>query len=175
MRSASIVFVLLFSFASLNARGQAGAMHPLYVQPPTSQACPVGLSATREPGGPLHSVDKTFVSGGRQLRINFTTSASQTIAKADIVVHGVKTLSGYEGLLLTGPSVSSQNNTESFQLVGSAAAPLLHPVIATRSMTAINWLELTRIEYADGKVWQASPESRCAAAPSLLVLVDGGK
>jgi hypothetical protein len=51
----------------------------------------------------------------------------------------------------------------------------LHPVIATRSMTAINWLELTRIEYADGKVWQASPESRCAAAPSLLVLVDGGK
>jgi hypothetical protein len=39
-------------------------------------------------------------------------------------------------------------------------------------MTAINWLELTRLEYADGRVWQASAESRCVAAPNLYVLVD---
>jgi len=42
-------------------------------------------------------------------------------------------------------------------------------------MTAISWLELTRIEYADGRVWQPSAKSRCVAAPSLYVLVDSAR
>jgi hypothetical protein len=36
-----------------------------------------------------------------------------------------------------------------------------------KSMTAVSWLELTRLEYADGKIWQANDSSRCVAAPSL--------
>jgi hypothetical protein len=175
MRNVSIGFVLLLYAVSLSAKAQAGPTHPLYVQPPASQACPVGLSATREPGGPLHSVNNTFVSGGQQVQINFSTSANLAIVKADIIVHGVKTSSGREGLILTGSGTSSRNNTETFQLVGSASVPLWHPRIATKSMTAISWLELTRIEYADGGIWQASAESRCVAAPSLFVLVDSAR
>ncbi len=173
MRSASIVFAILLTSVSLSARAQAGATHPLYRQPPVSQSCPIGLSATREPGGPLHSVDSNVVSGGRQLRINFNTGLA--IVKADIIVHGVETLSGHEGLLLTGPAASHQNNTESLQLVGTADTPLRQSLIATKNMTAISWLELTRLEYADGTVWQTSAESRCVAAPSLYVLVDSAR
>jgi len=174
MRSALIVFVLLSTSASLSAKAQAGAMHPLYVQPPASKDCPVGLSANREPGIPIQSVKGESISHGQGLQINFTTSAGRAIVKADILVHGVKT-AGPEGLLLAQQRSSNRNTTESFQVAGTPAAPLLHPLIWTKSMTAISWLELTRIEYADGSVWQALAESRCVAAPSLYVLVDSAR
>jgi hypothetical protein len=172
MRPASIVFALLFGCA-LAANAQAGATNPLYVQPPPSQGCPVGLSATREVGGPLHAIDDPLVSGGRQVRINF--AAGQAVLKADIIVHGMKSPSAQQGLILTGPAANSQNNTESFQLVGSAASPLLHSTIATKRMTAISWLELTRLEFSDGTIWQRSGGSRCVVAPSLYVPVDSAR
>jgi hypothetical protein len=108
------------------------------------------------------------------LQINFTSSSGSAIVKADILVHGAKTF-GHEGLLLTGSTSATRNDTESIQIAGTAGAPLLHPVIWTKAMTAISWLELTRLEFADGTVWQASAESRCTAAPSLLVLVDAAR
>jgi hypothetical protein len=170
MRFSSIVFALLFAPASF-VHAQAGSSHPLYIMPPASESCPVNLSADREPGGPLHAVDKDSVSTGQQLRINFNGATGLVIVKADIVVHGMKT-SGSEGMVLTGPLGVSRKSSESFQLTGTPNAPLLHPLLSTKDMTAISWLELTRLEYADGKVWQASAESRCIAAPSLYLLVD---
>jgi hypothetical protein len=171
MRYASMFFALLICSAGLAANAQAGASHPLYVQPPASQACPVGLSADREPGGPLQPVGTGSIPRGQGLQINFISSADRAIVKADILVHGVKSV-GREGLLLTRPTSIGRHDTESFQVEGTAAAPLMHPLIWTNNMTAISWLELTRIEYADGRVWQTSAESRCVAAPSLYVLVD---
>ena len=170
MRPSSMIFPFLASLA-ISAQAQAGASHPLFVRPPASQACPVRFSANREPGGPLHSTGSGETTLSQGIQVNFTNSANGVIVKADISVHGV-TMAGREGLLLTGPTSISRNSTESYQVVGTADAPLLHRLIWTREMTAINWLELTRLEYDDGRVWQPSAESRCVAAPSLYVLVD---
>jgi hypothetical protein len=170
MRSASIVFVLLFASGGF-VHAQAGSTHPLFVMPPASVSCPVNLSATREPGGPLHAVAKDSVPTGQQLRINFDGATSLVIVKADIVVHGVAT-SHSEGMILSGPLGVSRKSSESFQLAGTPSAPLVHPLLSAKDMTAVSWLELTRLEYADGKVWQASEGSRCIAAPSLYLLVD---
>ena len=178
MRPSSMIFVLLFASASLAAHAQADASHLLFVRPPASQACPVALSATREPSGPLHSVESTPTPRGQGLQINFAGSTNLAIVKADILVHGVST-PGREGMILTGPAPGSgyssvktgRYSTESIQVVGTAGEPVLHPLVWTKSMSAINWLELTRLEYADGTVWQASADSRCVAAPSLFVPV----
>ena len=170
MRPSSMIFVLLLASASLAAHAQADASHLLFVRPPASQACPVTLSATREPSGPLHSVESTPTPRGQGLQINFAGSTNRGIVKADILVHGVST-PGREGMILTGPAPGSGYSTESIQVMGTADAPVLHPLIWTKSMSAIGWLELTRLEYADGTVWQASAESRCIAAPSLYVPV----
>ena len=64
---------------------------------------------------------------------------------------------------------------ETTVLTATADSPLLHSSVWTKKMTAINWVELTRLEYADGTTWQASPQSHCSAAPSLFVLVGSGQ
>jgi hypothetical protein len=174
MRPSSMIFAFLFAPLAISAQAQAGASHPLYVRPPASQTCPVGVSVSREPGGPLHSAGSAPIPLSQGIQVNFTSSADRVIVKADILVHGVR-MAGREGMLLTGPASIRRNSTESYQVVGTADAPLLHPLIWTREMTAINWVELTRLEYADGRVWQASAESRCIAAPSLYVLVDSAR
>jgi len=167
---------MLLSAASVAAHAQAGASHPLYVRPPVSQACPVGLSASRESAASFHSVEKTLGAHGQGVQINFTSPASRVIVKADILVHGVRTPGLREGLVLTERSQIHGSSTESLQVVGAADAPVLHPVVWTKSMTAINWLELTRIEYADGSVWEKSGESQCIVAPSLyLPVVDSAQ
>ena len=171
MRLSSMFFIVLFSSTNLAAHAQAGASHLLFVRPPASQACPVELSATREPSGPLHAVESKPIPRGEGLRVNFASSVNRAIVKADILVHGVETLGPREGMILTGPARPGGNSSESIQVVGTPDAPLLHPLVWTKSMVAIGWLELTRLEYADGTAWQASAESRCVAAPSLYVPV----
>ena len=72
-------------------------------------------------------------------------------------------------MVLTAASgMSAADSTEAFQLTPVAERSSLW----TKKLNAISWVELTRVEYANGNVWQPSTESRCTAAPSLLVLVD---
>ena len=166
MRLSSVFFVLLFSSASFAAQAQAGPSHPIYVRPPASRACPIGFSAKRESGLQAYSTDSAEAPLSLGIDVDFKNSTSRVIVKADILVHGAKT-AGHEGLILTGPASFSRDSTESIQVVGTPSTPLLHRLILTKSMTAVGWLELTRLEYADGRIWQANDESRCTAVPTL--------
>ena len=172
MRPASIVLALLFLPTAL-ASAQASLSFPLYIAPPASQSCPVKLTATRKSGFQLHSVESGKAILGQQLRLSFGSAAGTAILKADLIVHGART-SGHEGLLLTRQLGISRSTSESVQLTGTASAPLQSPMLSTKDMTAISWIEVARLEFADGSVWQSSEKSRCVAAPSLMVLVDSG-
>lgn len=104
---------------------------------------------------------------GQGLTINFKKPATQ-IVSADIVVHGYP---ASVHIIPATPAVPS-NVTETFHLTNGAGAPLLHPSIRTNHISVVNWVELTRLNYADGTTWQPSAPRQCHAAPSLYVLVD---
>ena len=166
MRLSSMFLVVLFCSGSF----AAGASNLLYVQPPASQDCPVGFSADRKAHLQSRSTGSSATQPSLGFEVNFTNSAKRVLVKADILVHGTKT-TGREGLIPAGPASVSRNSTESIQVSGTPDAPLLHSLVLTKKMTAVSWLELTHLEYADGGVWQASAESRCIAAPNLYLPV----
>jgi len=166
MRLSSMFLVVLFSSGSF----AAGASNLLYVQPPSSQACPVGFSADRRAHLHSRSTSSSANSPGLGFDVYFMNPAQRVLVKADILVHGAKT-AGRDGLIPTGSAPVSRNTTESIQITGTPEAPLLRSLVLTKKMSAVSWLELTRLEYADGGVWQVSAESRCIAAPNLYLPV----
>ncbi len=48
---------------------------------------------------------------------------------------------------------------------------LVETPVWAEHLATVNWLKLTRLEYADGVVWHPSPQPHCITSPSLLVLV----
>jgi len=93
-------------------------------------------------------------------------NAAKRIVSADVVVHGY---SG--GTHILPAAVRPEEITESFHLAAKEGFPLADSPIRTTRIAMVQWLELTRIEYADGTSWQPSSDSRCTASPSLFVLV----
>jgi hypothetical protein len=104
-------------------------------------------------------------SHGQGLQINFFGKLPSGIVKASITVHGA---SAAAHMIPAASGMSTADLTEAFQLTPVAD----HSSLWTKKLNAISWVELTRVEYANGNVWQPSTESRCTAAPSLLLLVD---
>ena len=177
MRPSSTIFILILALSATGLAAQTatpGASSTVFIAPPASQSCPVNFSAKREPNSGLVAVARSpqpnaspgQISQG--VHITFEKSPSPGILKVDVSVHG---MSGRGGMI---PAAATDVSTETFQFSGSPSAPLLSSSVWTRQMSAVSWIELTRIEFANGTVWQSSPTARCAAAPSLFVLVDSG-
>jgi hypothetical protein len=142
-------------------------------------ACPVGFSVNRVAAGAVVWTDsKQAARHGQGLDITFARLFNRIagapagaakggmaqIVSADIVVHG------YPPTTRAIPATPSapKEVTESFHLAPDADQPLLHTSVWT-AMTAIRWVELTRLDYADGTSWQSSTPRECTAAPSLYV------
>jgi hypothetical protein len=105
--------------------------------------------------------------GGQGLDIDFARPESQ-IVSADIVVHGYPPTAH---VIPATPSAPSEV-TETFHLTAAAGKPLLHSSIWTAHMIMVNWVELTRLVYANGTTWQPTTPRQCEASPSPYVLVN---
>jgi hypothetical protein len=189
MRLASMFFALLFAPLTLAAQNATGNSSPSQMEALRNQqaalrnqlaalelrnasACPVGFSINRKPDAAVIWTDSPNPRAphGQGLDITLAKPKAQ-IASADIVVHG------YPAGLHIFPATPSAPSeiTETFHLTANADQPLLQPSIWTAHMVAISWVELTRLDYADGTSWQASTPRQCRAAPSLYVLVDSAR
>jgi hypothetical protein len=107
---------------------------------------------------------------GQGLNISITNVADPIVA-ADIVVHGFA--AGMR--IVPATSLSPDEVTETFHLIASAGHSLTGSPIQTAQLAAVDRIELTRIQYADGTTWHPSAGSHCSASPSLLVLVNSAK
>lgn len=105
---------------------------------------------------------------GQSVQISFKTSPS-AIVGVDLTVHGV---SMSPRMSPAAQSSRASDLSQTFHLSGSEAAPVLQSALSTQQPMVVTWVELTQIDYAGGASWQKSSTSRCAAAPSLFVLVD---
>jgi hypothetical protein len=182
MRNPSIILLLLLSSVSLPAKTSAGSTSTVFTQPPASQSCPVSFSAERKPNSGLVLVRRppgslTPDPLAQGLQITFDKSSPPSIVRASITVHGMSPRSRAIPAAIPVSSGASLGDdaTETFELGGNAGSPLLRSSIWTKRMSAITWVELTRLVHANGTIWQPSANSRCTAAPSLLVLVDAAR
>ena len=101
---------------------------------------------------------------GQGLALNFAQAETQ-IVSADIVVHGYP-----NSMFVVPATLLREDVTEFFHLTASEGAPLLHSSIWTKRLM-VRWVELTRLEYADGTTWKPSAPHQCHAAPSLYLPV----
>jgi hypothetical protein len=130
-------------------------------------ACPVGFSVNhRADGAIIYTYSNQPARRGQGLDITFIRPSAQ-IVSADIVVHG------YPATAHAMPATPSvpREVTQAFHLTPVADQPLLHSTIWTEHMAAIRWVELTRLDYADGISWQPSAARQCVAVPSLYLPV----
>lgn len=177
MRRLSMFFVL-FS-VGLTAQTPAGTTSAVLIQPPASQSCPVTFSVERKSNEAMVEVKsaptlsgakRASESHGQGLQFSFAESPTSAIVKAEITVHG--SVRGAQVIPASTRTKAAEDSTETIELGSDAGPKLLHPAIWTKKMTAITWVELTKLVYADKSTWESSPQSRCTAAPSLVVLVD---
>jgi hypothetical protein len=126
-----------------------------------------GLVAVNRPGA-------LSALGSQGVQVTFDKSLSSGVLKVDLTVHGLSPRGRMIPTALAAAKDDS-DSTETFQFSGSSDAPLLSSSVWTKQMSAVTWVELTRIEFTNGTVWQESATARCAAAPSLFVLVNSAR
>ena len=168
MRPSSMILMLLLSSSGLAA--QTSSTPAIFLSPPASESCPVSFSADRQPDGGMVNVDRKTRSYSQGLQINFARSSSPALLKVDVKLHGMT-----PGVHMSPASLATRRAveaTETFQLTATQGSPLLRSSVSTKRLGSVDWVELTRIEFANGTTWQSSTDSRCVVAPSLLVLVD---
>ncbi|HEY4382294.1 MAG TPA: hypothetical protein VGN01_18235 [Acidobacteriaceae bacterium] len=171
MRLSSMIFVLVLASASLAAQTSTGNSPVVLVKPPAVASCPVQLSVDRIPNGGVVRTKGTVGAHGQGLNLTFVQPKVQIVA-ADITVHFYPA-GGH--VVPAAPSAASVPLTETFHLTTSADTPMRESSIWTSHTAVVRWVELTRLEYADGTSWQASAPRQCGAAPSLYVLVDSAR
>jgi hypothetical protein len=122
-------------------------------------------------------------------------SRSRPIVAVDILIHGFSSLGqiipGSQHSIATVDSTSRNSvgapdldrnrsyslptgvaPTESFHLSRDGSGASIHTSIVAKGMMGISWLEVTRVEFADGSTWQSTSDGQCRLAPSLYVPVD---
>jgi hypothetical protein len=167
MRVSAMVVMLLLFGAEVVAQTTAGSTAAVFTGPPASESCPVNFSVERKSNSGLIAVDGGKEARGQGLRVNLASAPSK-VRIAEITVHG---MTAGDIIPAASPAHQGDDATETFESNANGAAALVHSSVWTKKLTAVTWVELTRLVYANGTTWQPSQGSRCNAAPSLLVLV----
>ena len=170
MRTSMILSLVLSAALPLTAQAPSTTGHSQYVLPHTNLACPVRLNAERRSatGMILRETDGRARPHGQGLQVNFDRAQQLPIIAADLTVHG------YSGGAIALPLTvtSAKDLVQDFHLTGTSERPIVESSIWTSNMTAISWIEVTRLVYADGTTWQRSSSRECVFEPSLYVPVN---
>ena len=173
MRHASLLPLLLLAGTGLPAQQ---ANHAQFVAPPASVGCPVSLTASRPQGlVAMRNVadgkqDATEKHAGPALDLRFMPESGlgAGIREVSVTVHGD---SGATPLMQTG-SGGRDEASETFSLVrGKDIGPLNSSEVWPKQVRNVRWVEVTKIVYIDGKVWQQSDRAKCRAGLNGFVLV----
>ena len=108
---------------------------------------------------------------GPALYLTFRPTDAKRIAQADLILHG----SSGDRVLPAGTGASA-DATELFLVSPSSGADhLFNSVVTMRKLTAVAYVELRTITFADGTRWHASATSACRVAPSGYHLIADGQ
>jgi len=189
MRGISLCLALLFAGATLSAQVKTGESPALPAGYPTampaqvklgesptvlfaspnSTGCPIGMVAERQSAPIVSTVGNASpVPSTQAIQLRFRHYPAPNIEQVTVIVHG---LSG-KSRMMPANSADSNDVEESFQLTRAAdASSLTASYVRPTRVRTTQWIELTRVEYADGTTWRASREAQCTITPNNFVLV----
>jgi hypothetical protein len=177
MRHTHIFVSLLFATSLLYAQQSETAPHVFIAngnQPLTITSCPVGFTAERRLSMEVIPIGAGHGKAHQQLRLNLLPRNGRAITEASVTVHG----SSNPGLMLPVEEMLSAEEridheaTQDFQLKPQPGEPgLTLTTVSTHEITAIRWVDLTSLTYADSTSWHATDFSQCRAHISRLLLV----
>lgn len=170
MRPFFVVLAILLASAGLSAQTQYRLPPVPFMGAPVAGGCPVGFSVERSSAMGLVATKKGATEGRSSQALEIKLGGKDAAAMVSAVV----TVHGHSAKLRVLPVGSGSDASESFQITGEAASLLIREIWMHRVNT-VSWVDLNRVEYADGSVWQASVNARCRVVPSNFLLVAGGR
>lgn len=151
--------VLIISTAGVGQTNGPQSVAPAVLEGFSSSSCPIGIEAMRE----QHGVIRRAASTPQErpvYQITFDSRGDKPIR------HVVLTLVGPTGMHYEAVSSASsrQDGTEEFTLTTTSKAQ-----VVLKKLTAVKWIDLRAVSYADGTAWHQTSDDVCRVAPSGYV------
>jgi len=134
--------------------------------------CPVSMSARQLGMGDLVSVapgqpSKPDPGPAQRLHLTLGSHQGNSIVSAGVIVHGLDGKPALRNTDAAGSGDASRTLSVSFAAVGSGQ---FSASLVAHGLTAVRWIELHSITYADGSTWTAQPGA-CRIEPDWLMLI----
>lgn len=150
--------------ATCVAQQNTPALRPASADVIASDSCPISLEAKQRQRAPylLTSGNGPATHPVYSIGVESLNASALREVTVELVgptgLHYERTVGGFVG---TGTAV------ERFRLTGSS-----NPHVAATKVTAVRWINLVQVIYADGTTWHRGPEKVCRIAPSGFVPVN---
>jgi len=171
MRYTSLFVSLLCASSLLQAQQQSepatvfvAHFDPVMVIP----SCPIGFTAERNSSMELVPIHSGEAKTHQTIRLNLAPRSGPAISEASVTVHGTHN----SGLLMPVDDSIDRDISRDFQLERLPGESSLHlATVSSNEISAVHWVDLTFIKYANGTTWHTTETSRCRAHINRLVLV----
>jgi hypothetical protein len=166
MRRSFLIAVMLLASAGLVAQTNRRITAVPFMGAPVAGGCPVGFSVERRSAAEVVETKEAAEKhrGRSALEVKLGGKGAAEIVSAEVTVYG------HSAKLRVLPVGAAADASERFTISGAAAALLVRE-IRMHKVNTVSWVDLDKVEYADGSVWQASANARCKAVPSNFLLV----
>ena len=135
---------------------------------PTLAGCPVHFSAQRRASNELRYTSKGVLSpAALAVDLNFAVSEAPLIASAEVIVHGD---SGEVRVVPVGEAAPASNLEQSFH-IESSKGKLTSSELWLEKIVTVRSVELTRVTFRSGVLWEKSDNNTCSITPSLYLPV----
>lgn len=157
----------LFAIGSLLPAQQPATTSANVFQAPANQNCPVGLEASHSKQGGLRNVGPSTGGAKQAYELRFSSEPYRPIAQAVVTMYG---LAGSQ--FMPARNVADTTAAESFHVVpASGPNHRFRSTVNVTKLTAVQWVELKEVTYADGSKWTESPSASCLITPNGFMLV----
>lgn len=129
--------------------------------------CPVGLTARHASVGAVRQVKGAPKPVYRGFELSFRPRDGRAIAGARVTLFG---MSGAH-VIPAGEQLKAQRS-ESFTISPEAEGKkLFQSVVYAEKLTAVQWVQLDELTYADGTAWHPLADAPCRITPNGFMLV----
>ncbi len=167
----AVSLVLLFGSMTVTAQSLLDKQPAVLNLVQMSSSCPVGISVQHRSGSErLEAKQPQSKEIAQYLQVTMSNSKSLDIVGAQITAHGFDAKTRY--LPAQYPRTSSPDLTKTVDLdltvqsKGNASTDLRLP-----RFTAVSWIDLDSVTYADGTTWHSAAGKTCHVVPDLMRLV----
>ena len=186
-RAGTAIALLLSPFALIAQNGSASAAASFGVagpengqftlvapQPGSIAACPIGMQANQ--GVWNHRItirngdkDRVLQPFGQKISLTLKDPRHARITAATVRVHG---LTGKNRIMQAGNQAAASDAARTIHLsFGTQSESGVTGTLWIPGFTAISFIELQEVSYADGSAWRTSVTRLCRVQPDPLMLV----